>query len=53
MISREAFDTIKEADYVFECMDSDGPRLVLNELSLAYNRLYFDLTSEIDPGRLR
>lgn len=43
LVSKKAFDAIKEADYVFGCLDSEGARLILNELCLAYKRPYFDL----------
>lgn len=47
LISREAFDAVKNADYVFGCVDNDGPRLVLTELCPVYKKPYFDLASEI------
>ncbi len=47
LISREAFNLVKQSDYVFGCLDHDGPRHVLNELTLAYKLQYFDLASEI------
>jgi len=49
LVSKCAFDSIKKSDYVFGCLDSEGARLILNELCLAYNCLYFDLSSEIYP----
>ena len=49
--SEAAFEVIIRSDYVFGCLDSDGPRLVLNELCLAYTKPYFDLASDIlDDG---
>lgn len=50
LISVEAFNAIIKADYVFGCLDSDGARLVLNELCAAYAMPYIDLASEIIPG---
>ena len=47
LISKEGFDAVKNADYVFGCVDNDGPRIVLTELCSAYERPYFDLASEI------
>ncbi len=47
LISREGFEAVRKADYVFGCIDNDGPRLVLTELCAAYRRPYFDLASEI------
>ena len=50
IVSVDAFDAIIKADYVFGCLDSEGARLVLNELCAAYTRPYFDLASDIVPG---
>ncbi len=50
LISKEAFEAIIKADYVFGCLDQEGLRLILNELCSAYSRPYFDLASEILPG---
>jgi hypothetical protein len=50
LVSDDAFDAIIKADYVFGCLDSEGARLVLNELCAAYTRPYFDLASDIVPG---
>lgn len=49
-VSRDGFAAIISADYVFGCLDSEGARLVLNELCAAYNRPYFDLASDVVPG---
>lgn len=48
-VSRLAFDAIKNTEFVFGCVDHDGPRFVLNELCSAYEKPYFDLASEIVP----
>lgn len=50
LVSQNSYDLIKKADYVFGCLDSEGARLILNELCLTYKRLYFDLASEISPS---
>jgi molybdopterin/thiamine biosynthesis adenylyltransferase len=50
LVSKEAFEAIIPADYVFGCLDQDGLRLILNEVCSAYSRPYFDLASEILPG---
>lgn len=52
LISKQAFDAIIESDYVFGCLDSEGARLILNELCAAYAKPYIDidLASEIIPG---
>lgn len=47
--SEEAFEGIINSDCVFGCLDNEGSRLVLNELSSAYQIPYFDLASEIFP----
>ncbi len=47
LLSLEAFEAIKKAEYVFGCVDNDGPRLVLTELCAAYQRPCFDLATEI------
>lgn len=45
--SPAAFAAIRASDYVFGCLDHDGPRLILTELCSAYSRPYFDLASDI------
>jgi molybdopterin/thiamine biosynthesis adenylyltransferase len=50
LLSLEAFDAIKTADYIFGCLDNEGSRLVLTELCAAYAKPYFDLASDIIPG---
>lgn len=49
LVSNEAFAAIRGSDYVFGCLDSDGARLVLNELCSAYARPYIDVATEIPP----
>jgi hypothetical protein len=54
LVSVDAFESIISSDYVFGCLDSDGARLVLNELCSAYARPYVDLATDISPEeRLR
>jgi molybdopterin/thiamine biosynthesis adenylyltransferase len=49
--SPEALEAVKSADYVFGCVDGDGPRFVLNEACIAYDRPLFDLASDVpEPG---
>ncbi|MDP9225949.1 MAG: ThiF family adenylyltransferase [Actinomycetota bacterium] len=50
LMTEEAFAAVMAADYVFGCLDSEGLRLVLNELAAAYARPYFDLASDVLPG---
>lgn len=52
LVSHDAFVAIKSADWIFGCVDEDGPRAILNELCCAYNRPYIDLASDVPaPGR--
>ena len=49
--SHEAFVAIKTTDWVFGCLDDDGPRAILNELCAAYKKPYIDLASDVpEPG---
>lgn len=49
--SRDAFEAVMRADIVIGCLDSDGPRAILNEISVAYDVTYIDLASEVfDDG---
>jgi molybdopterin/thiamine biosynthesis adenylyltransferase len=50
LISQAAFDSIIRSNYVFGCLDSDGVRLVLNELCSAYALPYLDLATDIPRG---
>jgi molybdopterin/thiamine biosynthesis adenylyltransferase len=51
IVSEEAFDAVRNADWVFGCFDDDGPRAVLNELTAAYAKPYIDLASDVpEPG---
>ena len=47
VISQDAFDAVKAADWVFGCFDDDGPRAVLNELCAAFEKPYIDLASDV------
>jgi len=47
IISESAFESIKNSDYVFGCLDSEGMRLFLNELCVAYLKPYFDLATDV------
>ncbi|MEX2238944.1 MAG: ThiF family adenylyltransferase [Dehalococcoidia bacterium] len=46
----DAIDALKGVDVVFGCVDNDGARLALNELSLAYRLPYFDIAVGIDAS---
>lgn len=51
LISEAAFSAVREADWVFGCLDEDGPRMVLSELCVAYRKPYIDLASDVpEPG---
>jgi len=39
---QRVLDVLKKVDVIFGCVDKDGPRLILNELSLAYLIPYID-----------
>jgi molybdopterin/thiamine biosynthesis adenylyltransferase len=47
LVSEEAFAAVKQADWVFGCVDEDGPRAILNELCAAYAKPYIDLASDV------
>lgn len=47
LVTAEAFDAVRNADWVFGCFDDDGPRSVLNELCAAYAKPYIDLASDV------
>lgn len=46
--SATALDACQGVDVLFGCFDNDAPRLILNELALAYGIAYFDLAVGID-----
>ena len=50
LVSQEAYEAVIGSDCVFGCLDSEGARLVLNELCSTYARPYIDLASDILPG---
>ncbi len=45
--TKEAFDAIRNSDFVFGCVDEDGPRSILNELCAAYEKPYIDAASDV------
>lgn len=47
LVTAEAFNAVKAADWVFGCFDDDGPRFILNELCAAYAKPYVDLASDV------
>lgn len=46
--SPEAFETLKRVDVIFGCVDNDGARLILNQLSLSYLIHYIDCATGIN-----
>ena len=50
LLTAEAFESVKTADYIFGCLDNEGGRLVLTEVCSAFDRPYIDVASDIDPG---
>lgn len=47
LVSLDAFEAIEMADYVFGCVDDDGPRFVLNDAATAFGKPYIDLASDV------
>jgi len=47
LLSVEAFDAVRASNWVFGCLDDDGPRAVLNELCAAYGLPYIDLAADV------
>ena len=47
LVTVDAFDAVKAADWVFGCFDDDGPRFILNELCAAHAKPYIDLASDV------
>jgi molybdopterin/thiamine biosynthesis adenylyltransferase len=51
LVSEEAFNAIRNVDWIFGCFDKDGPRAILNELCATYRKPYIDLASDVpEPG---
>lgn len=51
IVSAAALKVIKEADYVFGCVDNDGTRFFINEACLAHEKPLIDLASDVpEPG---
>jgi len=51
ILSAAALNAIKQADYVFGCVDNDGVRFFLNEACLAYQKPLIDMASDVpEPG---
>lgn len=50
LLTREGFEAVKSADYVFGCVDLEGVRLVMTELCAAYCKPYIDLATGVEPG---
>jgi len=50
LISKDGFNAVKQADFVFGCVDSEGARLVLTELCAAFEKPYIDVASDVIPG---
>lgn len=46
-VSEAGIASLKEANFVFGCVDKDGARLVLTEFCKAYNKPYLDTATEI------
>lgn len=48
---QRVLDVLKNVDVIFGCVDRDGPRLILNELSLAYMIPYIDCAFGINAEK--
>lgn len=46
----QAFALLKRCTTIFDCVDYDGPRLVLTEFAAAYRIPLFDVATEITPA---
>lgn len=49
-ISEAGYAVLRESDYIFGCLDAEGPRLILLEMCASLRKPYFDLATEIIPG---
>lgn len=49
-VSDDAFRLLKQADFIFVCVDDDAIRSVMNEFCQAYERPYVDVATDIDPS---
>ena len=47
-ISEVGLASLKEADFIFGCVDKDGARLLLTEFCKAYQKPYLDIATEIN-----
>jgi molybdopterin/thiamine biosynthesis adenylyltransferase len=47
LVTAEAFEAVKSADWIFGCFDEDGPRAILNEVCASYAKPYIDLASDV------
>tara|TARA_R110002167_G_scaffold30531_3_gene101050 strand:- start:430 stop:1269 length:840 start_codon:yes stop_codon:yes gene_type:complete len=47
ILSREAVEAVKAADYVVSSVDNDGVRFFINEACLAYEKPLIDLASDV------
>lgn len=50
LVTRDGFNAVKAADFVFGCVDLEGIRLVLLELCAAYAKPYIDVATGVEPG---
>ncbi|PMS29879.1 molybdopterin/thiamine biosynthesis adenylyltransferase [Trinickia symbiotica] len=51
LVTADAFEAVRNADWIFGCFDEDGPRSILNELCAAYAKPYIDVASDVPtPG---
>jgi hypothetical protein len=48
-VSRSVCNRLRDADFIFGCLDNDGARLVLTTASAALQKRYMDLATDIHP----
>lgn len=49
VLTPEGFAAVRNADFVFGCVDGEGIRLVLTELCAAYAKPYIDIATGVSP----
>lgn len=46
-VSEAGFEAMRTSDWIFGCVDREGPRLILTEFSAAYAKPYIDIASDV------
>ena len=50
IVSKAGLEAIRSSNYVFGCVDADGPRFVINDFCTAYAKPYIDLATDVVDG---